>query len=110
MALAPALTVAVRVTPSLLVKTVGLVPLITAGPGVAASLYLGVEGVGPDALLVDAGHPGAVHPAHPVTVGVASLLGQDLSKLRVSSCSLAAFSLVSLIWLSSLAAAAILFS
>ena len=112
-ALAPALTVALRVTPSLLFKTVGLVPLITAGPGVAASLDLGVEGVvGPDALLVDAGHPGAAHPAHPVAAGVASLLGRvlDLCKLGVSDCSLAAFSLISLLWLSSLAAAAILFS
>ena len=38
------------------------------------------------------------------------MLGRDLSKLRVSSCSLAAFSLVSLVWLSSMAAAAILFA
>ena len=112
-ALAPALTVALRVTPSLLVKMVGLAPFTTAGPGPATGPGIGVEvDVGPDALLVDVGHPGAAHPAHPLAAGVASLLGRvlDLSKLWVSYCSLAAFSLLSLLWLSSLAAVAILFS
>ena len=42
--------------------------------------------------------------------GVASLPVRGLSRLRVSSCSLAALSLASLVWLSSVAAAAIFFS
>ena len=94
----PALTVALRVTPSLLVKMVGLPPFVPDGAGPATGPNPGVE-VRPNALLVDVGHPGAVHPAHPVAAGVASLLGRmlDFSMLGTTAYSLAAFSLVSLL-------------
>ena len=100
---APALTAALRVTPSLLVRTVGLLPTTAAG------IVLVVAVLGPGAILVEARHPGLSHPWHPAG-GVASLSVQDLSMFSASSCSLAAVSLASRSLLSSVAAAAIFFS
>ena len=61
-ALAPALTAALRVTPSLLLRTVGPIPITTAGTAVASRPDLVVAVIGPGVLLVGAGHPGASHP------------------------------------------------
>ena len=80
---------------------------------------------GPAALLAEAGHPGAAHPAHPTVAGVVSLLGwwPALSVSGDAACSLlidgllltissllAASSRPSLLWVSSLFAVQILFS
>ena len=87
-ALGPALTVALSVTPSLLVRTAGLTLLTPAGPGPATGpspvtspgpaigpgpVLSPGPATGPAVLFLAAGHPGDVHPAHFFTTGA---LGQ----------------------------------
>ena len=78
--------------------------LVSAGP------VLIVVPLRPAATLADALHPGLSQPWHPMYWMAASLPTWDLSIFLASSLSLAFLSLVSRIWLSSIAASAILFS